>query len=860
MLFMLSRLLHGSPESSDVGEASALAATGGRELSRHSKASSRHEASETPAVEALVSDLHDKLPFHENRWMCLTESETATLRLGPVARLEVTIVKAKGLISRDRHRDEGEDEGPPEDPPGRHAEPEVVEPVQHAEQNVSDPARQAHWPFASQSCIPVRHLFESARRAERQVAESVRQAEQKVVESVRHAEQKVLESVRYAEQKVIASFSAPPPQPFVRVYVDDVKQFETTHVRDSRHPEWHSELELDITAARSMIRFHLYDLDVEDAEAQDLFKGNMQDITVADDKQNSLKHSLGFVEVCVGDVPFDTEIEGWLELRFPTHLQGTNATRYEQHCRRREDEMHEDVLWHMIVGEGSGTAAMQHGRAAGEKKRDGVFSLPSCGRLMRSMKERILQHGATSPDATGPPQFNAGELLVRMKLVRVGLSESDVIFSHALQPPALFFNNVLLEEDLPELDIQELLDDAMDIKYAVLDDFVFCFASYIWYLATWQSKRLSGLIAFFICASSWNHELTVMCLYAVATVLLLLNRQEGQRKSMTTSGLNAPLNNTGFKLVVRWRSIPQMEVFLYRVVLDRGGQLVSERELHEFVAKGLYKGASSLALEEVINVLGTMDWVTFDSKETKVKPGSLVRIHERRRGTVEKIIPSEAGTDRMRVVVHYDEIDREDQDHMETCYEDHLHVRTVLPKIPKVLLPGKLKQNIRKIGWQLDYGKKSMVLPMLRFISDVLTWKTPLLTTVLAVYLVFRATMTSMEYFFPGPFVNMSMWLLRNTSHIVLEVALCAFFTVFAQPLAWLLPLLRMLAGWRASRRQAPRLWAFFTPHPDPLALRLEAAPTEGCSSSLSSSSSSSPSRSSRALDSAACFFPIPCE
>ncbi|CAK0846888.1 unnamed protein product [Prorocentrum cordatum] len=187
-------------------------------------------------TEALKTDLYEKLPFHENRWMCLTKSMTAALCLEPVARLEVTIVKAKDIV-----------------------------------------------PNAAS-------FVGSAKQA---------------------------------------------PHPFVRAYVDDERQKdkdgrvkETAHVKNSRNPEWNSHFELDITAGRSMVRFHLYDQDVDDEDAKDLLKGNMADVSVADNKKSSFHHSLGFVEVCVGDMPFDVEIEGWLELRFPGQLQGINVLRY----------------------------------------------------------------------------------------------------------------------------------------------------------------------------------------------------------------------------------------------------------------------------------------------------------------------------------------------------------------------------------------------------------------------------------------------------------------------------------------------------------------------------------------------------
>merc|ERR1719291_42877 len=101
-----------------------------------------------------------------------------------------------------------------------------------------------------------------------------------------------------------------------------------------------------------------------------------------------------------------------------------------------------------------------------------------------------------------------------------------------------------------------------------------------------------------------------------------------------------------------------MEAFLLRVVLHKGGEVVSEKELRDFVTRGFRNGVSSLTLPDVISVLKEMDWVTLRSKdveETRVRPGSRVRIRERRRATVDRVLPAEQGTDRRRVRVNYDE-------------------------------------------------------------------------------------------------------------------------------------------------------------------------------------------------------------
>jgi hypothetical protein len=666
----------------------------------------------SPEAMAMVSDLHQKMPFHENRWMCVTDSDSAALCLGPSARLELTILRARDIIPN----------------------------------------------------------------------------QATVIDRVTHT-----------------------PHPFVRVYKDDTRQFETTHVRNSRNPEWNSSCEVDVTAGRSMIRLQVYDQDVEDVEAGDMLKGN-QGLEIADKKS----HSLGFVEVCVGDMPFDEEICGWLELRFPNNLQGTNLTRYEQHCKRRDDDYHREMAENgELESPGKGTVDPQALEQVSAKVPSSRSVLHRGVRVLRKLKDKVTGQDEAEASATFDDQFNAGELFVRMKLVRVGESQYDDMFAHAIQPQALTFNPVIREEALPELDVQEAFDDLIDIKYAVLDDFVFSFASYAWYVLSWQSRVLSGIICLCFLLCSRKEDLLYACFHAVPAALLVLNSFEGQRREMTTSGLNAPLNNEGFRAVANWRSVLQMEAFLVRVVVARGGQIELERELRDFVTLAFRRGIPSATLEDVVGLLKTMDWVTFQGKDKddiKIREGSLVRIHERRRATVDQVLlPNNTG--RRQVVVHYDEADEDEKSHMETLYENEIHTRVVIPKIPKVLLSGKIKQEIRKLGWQIDSCKRSAIIPMLQWVSDVCTWQAPMFTSILLGYLLLRVLLATVHFLVPElHVVSETVWILRNVSHLALGAAIVASVLFIAKPMQFLVPLMRMLTTWSASRRQAPEIWPFLAP------------------------------------------------
>merc|ERR1719424_6793 len=187
-----------------------------------------------------------------------------------------------------------------------------------------------------------------------------------------------------------------------------------------------------------MVRLQVYDQDVEDVEAGDMLKGgvpggDLGQLAVADKKS----HSLGFVEVCVGDMPFDEEICCWLELRFPNNLQGTNTTRYEQHCKRRDEDVHREMAEKMPEGPGNGTVDVMALEQVSAKIHNGGSVLHRGARAIRKLKSKVTGHGEGNLSTSFEDQFNAGELLVRMRLVRVGKDKYDDLFAHAIHPQAL---------------------------------------------------------------------------------------------------------------------------------------------------------------------------------------------------------------------------------------------------------------------------------------------------------------------------------------------------------------------------------------------------------------------------------------
>jgi hypothetical protein len=265
--------------------------------------------------------------------------------------------------------------------------------------------------------------------------------------------------------------------------------------------------------------------------------------------------------------------------------------------------------------------------------------------------------------------------------------------------------------------------------------------------------------------------------------------------------------------------------------MHQGGQVMSERSLHDFVARGFRElldptgghaeDDTLLTLPDIVRVLKEMDWVSTQSKDVDgdlIKEGSIVRIHERRRATVSSVLPPEAGSVKKRYLVQYDELEEGDEAEGDILYEEEMHVRTMMPKVPKYLLSTKIKENIRKVAWQIDYGKKSAVIPALQFIRDVVTWKKACLAGFIVAFFVIKIIVflfcfcSNWNIIDTEGSVASLVWISEHAGDYVFIGVLILTFTVFAQPLGWIMPMARMRKEWHTSKRAAPDMWPFFTP------------------------------------------------
>ncbi|CAE7516819.1 rihB [Symbiodinium pilosum] len=413
------------------------------------------------------------------------------------------------------------------------------------------------------------------------------------------------------------------PDGFVKVYVDDTFKYSTHTINNNRSPQWSDPQTFDIVADLTMIRVHVFDSD--------------------GDQESELEDPIGFVEFCIADIPFDEaaelqavdEIDGWFELRFPNNLQGVNTDRYAEHMYMREEEKNQ----------ARPTTAPQKGA---EKEDPNVDELGDdiyyqskakvqSGVMGRALKRLNFMSGTgNNANPNSDEQYNAGEIHLKLRLRRV-VSDNTALFAKALVPSYMTYAAFIQEEFLPKLDLQELLDDSMDIKIKIIDDMLFAVYAFLSYVLAWRSWLLSGLLFISVVSGAKSSMLAYGFFHMWLALVMVLLKSETWRNDMTTNGMNAPLNQDGLEQVARFNSTDEMHVYLIRMVQASCGTISGWQELVHFagtVVQG--DGEVGVTYDDLLRALKDLWFLDFPSGNP-VEKGALVRVNDRRRGTVTKI-------------------------------------------------------------------------------------------------------------------------------------------------------------------------------------------------------------------------------
>ncbi|CAL1163698.1 unnamed protein product [Cladocopium goreaui] len=120
--------------------------------------------------------------------------------------------------------------------------------------------------------------------------------------------------------KLLAQDYCGTSDPYVEIYVNDVKKGKSHHQNFTLNPRWNHSAVLDIWSPFSIITLRIMDWD-----------------------RVSQHDPIGFVDFCVADLePNGTGLRGWLEVRKMKHMATNAKRRFFQHRRLRDDALSEE--------------------------------------------------------------------------------------------------------------------------------------------------------------------------------------------------------------------------------------------------------------------------------------------------------------------------------------------------------------------------------------------------------------------------------------------------------------------------------------------------------------------------------------
>lgn len=575
------------------------------------------------------------------------------------------------------------------------------------------------------------------------------------------------------------------PDSFVRVYVDDCLQYSSRIIHNNRKPQWRDAQTFDIVADASFIRVHVYDTDSSSIHAD--------------------VEPLGFVEFCIQDIPFEQEIDGWFELRFPQNLQGTSLERYAMHCEHREELLKFDAR-QMLKDEAERQKqeSEEDGKCVDKTvKVKGVVPASLASRVIRRVRHgvSVLTQQEREDDTV---QYNAGEIRLRMVLRRVVPPGMDA-FARALQPSCFTYATFVQEEYLPQLDLQELVDDAMDIKIQLLDDLIFALLAFLSYIVAWKSLFLSGILLALVVAN-FKSELLAWGFWHfwLGCVLVMLSDKKW-RDVLSTNGLNAPLNQEGLEMVAAWNETSEMHCFLMRVVEARSGQVIGMQELvHWAGTVCVGRGELEITFEELLDAMHEL-WFIDMPRKPVVKKNSLVYV-DRRKGSVTNV--------KGRIVhVVFDRCNSDE------CGEGDYDMELVQPRIcppsvPRMFVPKSVLGIVATLQYHI-YNFHREFIPFAVYLKEFCTWKKPVAASIVTTFLFARSVLAFVGFFQPSSWCHVGEEVLLKIRmglgfFLVVSVLFCK-----ARGIRVVLGIFHIIASYCHARR-APECWRFFKPVDEP--------------------------------------------
>lgn len=612
---------------------------------------------------------------------------------------------------------------------------------------------------------------------------------------------------------------------FVEVVLDDLKldKFQTPIARGMEDPIWKYSCKVEVVAPQSMLR-----------------------LQVVDDRATE-KAKIGFVEICLADIPFGTEIEGWFELRFQDNLKRTSPIRYEKHCEEREEKITEratqeaEVIEQKKKDAADGVSADEvfatsKDAFAKEKTRN----MDAFQSFLHASAEKAQQLGFETLSASmkegtgGKTRINAGELYLQLKLTKV-VGWCDGMFALALTPAQPHDSGF---EVHPSVDIQHCADEIWEFKVKLVEDALFCIMYWLKYMVSWRSSFLSFLYLLGFMTACW-HSYTMWAIAPfLAALSLVINSFESVRMSMTRGGYNSPFTNDGLAWTAAWRSPDEMFRFVSRLVQDDLKMIVKDREhehkLKVFAARCFRDGVPLVDdIEELRAALKLSKIISKPEEGNDVAPslrllptstsgndvlasGDLIWVDGRDKAKMLKSGPKE---NEITVLFEAHPSNKRGTVQPKVVERRRVKPRAVKLPVPHWMIQGFAVEAIKAI-FPLIHDFKEAALPRVQAITDVLIWKnfTVALGLTIGLLLTSAAFSTAAvlhilgEVTEDGSFNNTAevlILLLRKADNTILTIIVFVVLVAQAWWFAGARSVVRIMSR-MCHRRSAPAKWAFF--------------------------------------------------
>jgi len=388
------------------------------------------------------------------------------------------------------------------------------------------------------------------------------------------------------------------------------------------------------------------------------------------------------------------------------------------------------------------------------------------------------------------------------------------------------FGSYIQDENLPQLDLQGLFDDAMDVKRKVFDDSLVSVLYFFSYILRWRSCIISFIVSAALLSSCVVSEFIVPILFGLNAFFMMCLAVTPLRLSMTTGGLNAPYNYEGFSRVAAWGSTPHMVSYMNRVVTDclfgnvldvQHAYVLSSRIFRECKPvvdfEDLKKTIRQASKKENTN---KAPWFLLGERD--LIKGDLVLVDNRRHATVINTrAPNQDGDKAVMVEFEKDlSLGLTASKEPVAVAIARLDLRPSIPRIPSALIPDPIENHIKTLHIHIDEVKMSL-FPLLKKIGDVLSWQNKCISALVTIVLLALCANTAYGKMQDDDEDPKDGEIMKVVKTILVYVDDVVFLLIFGYILFGQAPWFQAIRSIFCiairkvtMKRKAPELWAFF--------------------------------------------------